>query len=125
MEKESHRRDASTPGKRGCEDPLCVALHKAFQKSARFMISGYTEVYIPKCVPALIFEDYLKAGPHLSRIGSASLLMEIIYNSLYQSPLFQYTFDVCHAPLCDAQRDPLGIRLWICLSLLANGDQKG
>lgn len=62
MEKESHRRDASTPGKRGREDPLCVALHIALQKSARFMISGYIEAYIPKCVPALIFEDYLKAG---------------------------------------------------------------
>lgn len=80
---------------------------------------------IPKRVPVLIFQDYLKVGPHLFRICSASFLMQIIYNCLYQSPLFQYKFDVCHAPLCRAQGDPLGIRLWICFSLLANGVQKG
>lgn len=125
MEKESHRRDANTPGKRGREDPLCVALHKTSQNLARFMIFGYIEVYVAKRVLALIFEDYLQVVPHLSRICSASFIMQIIYNSLYQSPLFQYKFDACHPPLCNAQRDPLGIRLWICFSLLANGVQKG
>lgn len=58
-------------------------------------------------------------------ICSESFLMQIICNSLYQSPLFQYEYDVCCAPLCLAQRDPLGIRLWICSSFLSNRVQKG
>jgi len=89
------------------------------------LISGYIEVYIPKHVPSLIFEDSLKLGSHLPSIHSASFPIQIIYNILYQSPLFQYKLDVCHAPLCCAQRDPLRIRPWICLSLLANGVEKG
>lgn len=68
---------------------------------------------------------YLRVTWYLSRICSASFLMQIIYNSLYQSPLFQYKFDVSHAPLYHAQRDPLGIRLWICFCLLTNEVQKG
>ena len=119
-----YRRHASTPGKRGCEDPLCVALHKALQNSSHFMISGYIKVYIPKCVPALIFEDYLKVGLHLSRICSTSFHMQIIYSSPYESPLFQHKFDVCHAPLCCAQR-PSGNQTMYLLSLLANEAQKG
>lgn len=89
------------------------------------MVSGYVKVYIPKHVPALIFKDYLKVGSHSFRICSASFLMQIIYNNLYQALYFSINLMSAMLLLCCAWRQPLGIKLWIWVSLLANGVQKG
>lgn len=70
------------------------------------MISGYTEVYIPKHVPALIFKDYLKVGSHSSRICSASFLTQIIYNNLYQALYFRINL-ISAMLLCAVHRDTL------------------